>query len=374
MVGDKVPIIISIAGHAASMIGIFGPEALGGPGDLTSKSEAEAACLGITYEEFGDRLYRETKGAVVKLPGVPEMFDYEMFPQQLPWKDLRSQVLRDVYKCLKSSNGVILASSHAWEGEAIEVMCSWFSDWGKVAYPLGPLLPSNFGSSVLEDSREEETKHFLDSMLARFGENSTILISLGSVYWPTDTEYLDEIINALIEKNFPFILSHASPFAKISQDLGEKIKSSGHGMLTLWCPQQMVLNHSATGWLLTHCGHSSVTEALASGVPMIAWPFEADQPATASQLESLNLAIELLEVRSSEHALKPLWRNGRGAKGTCQAVGVEIRNVIDACREAQGKELRKNAMAMKEKLNTAWKGSGPARMSFNDFVNTYVSQ
>jgi len=58
MVGDKIPIIVSLTGHAASMIGIFGPESLGGSGDLTKKSQIEAARLGMTYEEFGDTVRR----------------------------------------------------------------------------------------------------------------------------------------------------------------------------------------------------------------------------------------------------------------------------------------------------------------------------
>src|ERR1700761_3050307 len=67
----------------------------------------------------------------------------------------------------------------------------------------------------------------------------------------------------------PKILCHASPFAKISDELRSKVVNSGIALLTTWCPQQLILSHSvslsvplqscslddrsqATGWFLTH--------------------------------------------------------------------------------------------------------------------------
>ena len=84
------------------------------------------------------------------------------------------------------------------------------------------------------------------------------------------------------------IFAHASPSAKISEQLIEKVNSSGLGMLTTWSPQQFILNHpvlypyfylswfytynktilQATGWFVTHGGFNGVTESLGSGVPL----------------------------------------------------------------------------------------------------------
>lgn len=80
----------------------------------------------------------------------------------------------------------------------------------------------------------------------------------------------------------------------------------------------------------------------------ICWPFAADQPAAAAYLtENLRVAFELIEARSGDNSMKPLLRyDGRRHKGTREAVGVEIREVIEACHGKKGEELRANALGM----------------------------
>jgi hypothetical protein len=62
---------------------IAGPEELGGYGDLAAKLDAAVKATGKTVAEIGDTVYGKAEGKVVKIPGVPDMYDYEYFPQEV---------------------------------------------------------------------------------------------------------------------------------------------------------------------------------------------------------------------------------------------------------------------------------------------------
>jgi len=77
---------------------------------------------------------------------------------------------------LKTADAVLLANSHAWEYEAIDAIDTWFSDWGKSVYCIGPLLPSNFGVQQQSDGAPNGVIAFLDSMVQGEGKRSVILV------------------------------------------------------------------------------------------------------------------------------------------------------------------------------------------------------
>ncbi|PUZ77698.1 hypothetical protein GQ55_1G394200 [Panicum hallii var. hallii] len=54
-------------------------------------------------------------------------------------------------------------------------------------------------------------------------------------------------------------------------------ETKGRGLFLNWCPQEEVLSHPSTGLFLTHSGWNSTLESICAGVPMICWPFFAEQ-------------------------------------------------------------------------------------------------
>jgi hypothetical protein len=57
--GRSVPIIISIAAGAGAMIRLFGPESIGGIGDIIAKVDTEVARTqdGLSEDEIGLKVY-----------------------------------------------------------------------------------------------------------------------------------------------------------------------------------------------------------------------------------------------------------------------------------------------------------------------------
>ncbi|KJA16630.1 glycosyltransferase family 1 protein [Hypholoma sublateritium FD-334 SS-4] len=368
LTGSSVPIVCFATGSVLSIMRIHTPETLGGLGDFTARVAAEAERSGETQDVAGGKLYRRTTGAIVQVPGLPSMYDHEFFPQDTSVANVVTGLLKSAQAFFEQGDAVLLSSSYVLEREAIDAMKVWLSETKKDVYGVGPLLPANYWG-VHTDGGATAVQVFLDAMLETHGRKSVVLISFGSFFWPAVQDYVDETILALIEKGIPFILCHPSSRAVISSELAEKITSSGLGVLSSWIPQHYVLTHPATGWFLTHGGQGGVTEALASGIPLICWPIEGDQVVTSVHASvNLGVGFELIEVRSGD-GLKPIHRlGGRAPKGTRAAMAAEIREVLDSARGEAGAQMRTRAEEMRNELKNSWVEGGIARTELQAFV------
>ena len=56
MSGHSVPIISCVAAGAGAIIHLFGPESMGGAGDISAKVDAEAARTGLSANEIGPKV------------------------------------------------------------------------------------------------------------------------------------------------------------------------------------------------------------------------------------------------------------------------------------------------------------------------------
>ncbi|KAJ4916403.1 UDP-glycosyltransferase 85A5 [Raphanus sativus] len=183
---------------------------------------------------------------------------------------------------LKRASAIILNTFDDLEHDIIQSLQSILPP----LYPIGPLSLlvnrdidkdseiGRMGSSLWK----EETKclDWLDTK----PQNSVVYVNFGSITvmsakqlvefaWglaATGKEFLWVIRPDLVDGDVPML-----PPEFLTETAGRR-------MLATWCPQEKVLAHPAVGGFLTHCGWNSTIESLCGGVPMVCWPFFAEQP------------------------------------------------------------------------------------------------
>lgn len=129
------------------------------------------------------------------------------------------------------------------------------------------------GSNLWKE--ETECLEWLDSKKP----NSVVYVNFGSITVMTPqklTEFAWGLANS--NQSFVWIIRPdlvVGESATLPREFVTEIKE--RGLLASWCPQEQVLKHPAVGGFLTHNGWNSTIESISYGVPMVCWPFFADQ-------------------------------------------------------------------------------------------------
>ncbi|KAE8659278.1 7-deoxyloganetin glucosyltransferase [Hibiscus syriacus] len=109
--------------------------------------------------------------------------------------------------------------------------------------------------------------------------NSVVYVNFGSITVMT-ADRMIEFAWALANSKHPFLWVIRPDLvggesAIVPAEFVEETKD--RGLLATWCPQEQVLSHPSIGGFLTHSGWNSTIESISAGVPMICWPFFAEQ-------------------------------------------------------------------------------------------------
>nr|BBC62115.1 glucosyltransferase 17 [Nemophila menziesii] len=198
-------------------------------------------------------------------------------------------------------------------------------------YTIGPLhahLKARLAAKSSSNSLWEEDGNcikWLDEQPSR----SVIFVSFGSITVLTKNQLLEfwhGIVNS--SKRFLWVMR---PEYIIDQDDASKIPlelekaTKERGYMVNWAPQEQVLAHNAIGGFLTHSGWNSTLESIFEGVPMICWPFFADQQMNSRFVEEV-------------------WKLGIDIKDTCDRAIVEKK--VRELMEVRSEELLKKANTM----------------------------
>ncbi|KAJ8632558.1 hypothetical protein MRB53_025894 [Persea americana] len=226
----------------------------------------------------------------------------------------------------------------------LEVLHAMRSMFPPRIYTIGPL---SLQCRLMTDSRlnsiksgmwkeEADCLKWLDSHEAA----SVVYVSFGSTTVSTPQQ-VTEFAWGIVNSNHPFlwVIRHdliMGGHSNFPQDLQYKIQE--RGMLVSWCPQEDVLAHPSVGLFLTHCGWNSTLEGISSGVPMLCWPFWADQ--------QTNCRYTCNE-----------WGVGMEIDNNAKREEIEVL-IMEMMGGEKGKEMRKKALKWKESAENATKEGG----------------
>ncbi|XP_061356959.1 uncharacterized protein LOC133301349 [Gastrolobium bilobum] len=249
--------------------------------------------------------------------------------------------------CLRSSS-IIINTFQELEGEALDALKAKNPD----IYSVGPLhlLGRHFsekengfmssGSSFWKN--DPECIEWLD----KWEPCSVIYVNYGSITVMTE-HHLKEFAWGLANSKVPFLWIMRPDVVMgesvtLPQEFLDEIKDRGY--ITSWCSQDQVLAHPSVGIFLTHCGWNSTIEGISAGVPMICWPFFAEQQTNCRYAcTTWGIGMDINHDVKREEITKILKDMTMGEKG---------------------KEMRQKSLEWKKKAIKATDLSGS---SYNDF-------
>ncbi|KAL5196784.1 hypothetical protein ABZP36_000296 [Zizania latifolia] len=252
------------------------------------------------------------------------------------------QIIDEASARTRGARALVLNTSASMEGAELAHIASQMRDVFAIG-PLHAMSPAPQAAASLWRADDGCT-----AWLDGHSERSVVYVSLGSLAVFTDEQFT-EFLSGLVAAGYAFLWVLRPDMVGASQSaaLREAVTAAGDNkaLIVGWAPQREVLRHRAVGCFLTHAGWNSTVEGAVEGMPMVCWPFFADQ-----QINS----------RFVGH----VWRTGLDMKD------VSDRSVVESMvREAmESAEIRSSAQALARQLRRDVADGGSSAAEFERLV------
>ncbi|KAF5951102.1 hypothetical protein HYC85_013095 [Camellia sinensis] len=296
----------------------------------------------------------------LELPGLPRLYGHDLPSLLIPlslhafWMKIFKELVDAIDE--ESNPKVLVNTCDALEPEALKAIqtCNLIG--------IGPLIPSafldgqdpsdtSFGGDLFQKSTE-----YVEWLNSK-PQSSVVYISFGTlIVLPKQKK--EEIARGLLESHRPFLWVMRTKESREEEKEEEERLScieelEQQGMIVPWCSQLEVLSHPSLGCFVTHCGWNSTLESLASGVPVVAFPYSSDQTTNAKMLTEV-------------------WKTGVRVRANEEGIveSEEVKRCIEEVMgvEEIGQEIRRNAKKWKELTREAVKEGGSSDMNLKAFV------
>ncbi|ORX40718.1 hypothetical protein BD324DRAFT_611861 [Kockovaella imperatae] len=365
---------------SAGSLRLNGKTEHGGRYESFFESLKENEDKGLSPSEAGRKAFAQMNGELLETPDLPPMYDYELHPG-LYGRGFPARItprVRAVLEARLSSDGFVTFGVEEIEPKSNELLRKTLAPMPLFA--IGPQLDLQRWTEQSPKSRKGRSAaelgilEFLDKAQDSFGAKSTAYFCLGSQWWPEDRpELIQYLVETLLEAKpaLPFLVSASAAGASLSEELRSRVEASGRGMIVSWAPQVAVLQHEAIRFFISHCGSGSTIEAIMAGVPIVAWPFTADQPMWATIIcRVYSAGVQLYQVNSGMKG-RPLAVGGI-VHETEEAIKEEMTSTWSIMRSSKYDEMRGQISKLRDLLLESTE-RGETKKAMDSVVETYLS-
>ncbi|XP_077239272.1 7-deoxyloganetin glucosyltransferase-like [Tasmannia lanceolata] len=254
------------------------------------------------------------------------------------------------------ASAVILNTFEELESDVLDGLRSMFPH----IYTIGPLslLSNRISDTQLQSIGSNLWKEDTDCIewLDTKEPKSIVYVNFGSITVMTP-EQMTEFAWGLANSKHPFLWIIRPDLVRgdsaiLPPEFFNETKD--RGLLASWCPQEEVLSHPSLGVFLTHCGWNSMLESISGGVPVICWPFFAEQQ-TNCRFACNN------------------WEIGMEIDNDVKRDELEglVRELMEG---EKGKEMRNKAMEWKGSAEKATKKGGSSYVNIDKLVSEVLSK
>ncbi|XP_062225352.1 UDP-glycosyltransferase 85A2-like [Phragmites australis] len=220
------------------------------------------------------------------IPGAPRdglrLRDFPSFVRTTDPDDIMLNFFIHETAAMSQASAVVINTFDELEAPLLDAMAELLPP----VYTVGP-LPLTVRNNVPDDSpvaaigsnlwkEQDAPLRWLDGRAPR----SVVYVNFGSITVMSN-EQLAEFAWGLANTGYAFLWNVRPDLVKGDESPGLPPEfaaaTEGRSMLSTWCPQAAVLAHEAVGVFLTHSGWNSTLESICGGVPMVCWPFFAEQ-------------------------------------------------------------------------------------------------
>nr|BAH47552.1 flavonoid glycosyltransferase [Veronica persica] len=296
----------------------------------------------------------------LEIPGCPPVHSLD-FPKGMFFRHTNTHNhFLDTARNMRKANGILVNSFDALEYRSKAALLNG------ICVPNGPTPQVLFVAPLVTgmNSRKGDSEHECLSWLDSQPSKSVIFLCFGRKGF-FSKQQLQEIATGLENSGHRFLWSVRNPPGINNEDPDletllpegflERTKERGF-VIKSWAPQKEVLSHESVGGFVTHCGRSSILEAVSFGVPMIGFPIYAEQ--------RMNRVFMVEEMKVS----LPLDEAGDGLVTS----GELEKRVKELMGSVSGKAIRQRVNELKVSGEAAVKEGGSSVVDLDKFIKLVI--